>query len=134
MNSSAESMMFPHLGRSRFALLTTYRVNGDLVSTPMWFARRDGRLFMVTANNAGKLRRLRANPQALVAPCRSQGRPLGPAVAATVTLLAPDSSAEPAAALARRYFLPSWLIERFLRRRGGGAPPVYLALTAAETR
>jgi len=134
MNTSSPSTTFTNLGRSRFALLTTYRANGAPVSTPMWFARRDGRLFMVTANNAGKLRRLRANPQALVAPCRSQGRPLGPSVAVTVTLLAPDASSEAAAALARRYFMPSWLIERFLRRRGGGAPPVYLALTAAETR
>ena|SRR5437870_2445593 len=120
------------LVRGRFLLLTTFRASGEPVSTPMWFAARNGRMYLVTACNAGKLGRLRADPRVLVAPCRSQGRPLGPAVAATATLLEPHLSADAARALSRRYLLPSWLIERFLRRRGRGAPPVYIELTVTE--
>ena len=123
---------FPNLDRShRFALLTTFRASGEAVSTPMWFARRSERVYMVTAHSAGKLGRIRNTPRVRIAPCRSQGRPLGPAVDALCVILDPATSDEAAAALSRRYHLPSWVIERFLRRRGGGAPPSYLQLTPA---
>ena len=98
----------------------------------MWFAQRGDRLFMVTARNAAKLARIRHNPRVTVAPCRSQGRPLGPPTAATAIILDRAVSDEAARALSRRYLLPSWMIERFFRRRGGGRPPLYMQLTAAD--
>jgi PPOX class probable F420-dependent enzyme len=132
-NASQVSAGFGNLRRRhRFALLTTYKASGETVSTPMWFARRDGRLYMITARNAAKLARIRRNPQTTVGPCRSQGRPLGPPTAATAVILDPEASDDAARALSRRYFLPSWVIEKFLRRRGGGLPPVYVQLTPAE--
>src|SRR5205823_2742579 len=118
--------------RDRFALLTTYKASGETVSTPMWFARRNDRVYMITARNAAKLARIRRNPKATIAPCRAQGRPLGPPTAATAVILDPEASDDAARALSRRYFLPSWVIEKFLQRRGGGLPPVYLQLAPAE--
>jgi PPOX class probable F420-dependent enzyme len=114
--------------RHRFALLTTFRSSGEAVSTPMWFARDGNRVFMVTDLSAGKLRRIANDPRVTVAPCRSQGRPLGPTVEAIATILDEGFSDDAAGALAGRYHLPRWMIERFLRRRGGGAPPRYLEL------
>ena len=125
---------FPNRDRShRFAFFTTFRASGEAVSTPMWFARRSERVYMVTARSAGKLRRIRNNPRVAIAPCRSQGRPLGPAVDAICVILDPATSDEAAAAISRRYHLPSWVIEGFLRRRGSGAPPLYLQLTPTPT-
>jgi len=120
--------------RRRFVLLTTFRASGEAVATPMWFARGPGRLFMVTDRKAGKLRRIQRDPRVTVAPCRSQGRPLGPAIDGVAKVLDPGESDEAARALSRRYHLPSGIIERFLRRRGGGAPPLYLEVTAGEKK
>ena len=75
--------------RRRFVLLTTFRASGEAVATPMWFARGPGRLFMVTDRKAGKLRRIQRDPHVTVAPCRSQGRPLGPAIDGVVGSNAP---------------------------------------------
>jgi PPOX class probable F420-dependent enzyme len=121
---------FSNLGRGRFALLVTYRSSGEPVPTPMWFARDGDRIYMATAGNAAKLRRIRNDPAVTVAPCRSQGRVLGPTVSATARVLTTETSDDAARAIAGRYLLPSSLIERFLRRRAGGAPPVYLELVA----
>ena len=52
----------------KYMSLTTYRRDGTAVSTAVWFAEEDGRLFVVTPADSYKARRLRRNPAAMVAP------------------------------------------------------------------
>jgi PPOX class probable F420-dependent enzyme len=116
--------------RHRFALLTTFRSSGTPISTPMWFAMSGSRMFMVTHRTAAKLRRIRNDGRVMVGPCRSQGKPIAQAIAAVATVLDHPATDDARRALSRRYHLPRSLIERFLRRRGKGARPVYLELVA----
>ena len=59
---------------SRYIALTTYRRDGRGVTTPVWAAALDGRLYVVTAESAGKVRRVRATGRVRFAPCNANGR------------------------------------------------------------
>ena len=61
------------LGRERYVSLATFRRDGTQVKTPVWFATVDGRLYVVSAGNAGKIKRLRHSSRALVAPSDARG-------------------------------------------------------------
>jgi PPOX class probable F420-dependent enzyme len=65
------------LDAHRYLSLATYRRNGAEVATPVWFAASANRLYVFTAGESGKVKRLRASPRARVAPCDVRGRVTG---------------------------------------------------------
>jgi PPOX class probable F420-dependent enzyme len=75
----------PGLGRSALSALdrhpyinlATFRRSGAAVETPVWFAARDGKLYVFTAAGSGKVKRLRRDSRVRVAPCTLRGRPTG---------------------------------------------------------
>ena len=56
------------LDRHRYVALATFRRSGAEVRTPVWFAAVDDRLYVFTAGDSGKVKRLRHSPRARVAP------------------------------------------------------------------
>ncbi len=58
--------------------LVTFRRSGVAVVTPVWFAARDSKLYVFSAGNAGKVKRLRNNPSIRIAPCSVRGTIRGP--------------------------------------------------------
>jgi PPOX class probable F420-dependent enzyme len=69
---------FDHLQGHKYALLVTYRGNGEAVPTPVWFGVDDaGRLYARTGKLAAKVKRLRNNSRVRVAPCTVRGVPKG---------------------------------------------------------
>jgi PPOX class probable F420-dependent enzyme len=62
------------LDRHRYVSLATFRRDGTAVATPVWFAAVGERLYVFTAGDAGKVKRLRNSPRARVAPCDARGR------------------------------------------------------------
>jgi PPOX class probable F420-dependent enzyme len=71
-------MTAAELDRHRYMSLATCRRNGTEVATPVWFAAVDGRLYVVSAGNAGKVKRIRNSPRVRVAPCDIRGGVTGP--------------------------------------------------------
>ena len=61
------------LDRHRYLSLATFRRDGGAVPTPVWFAEVDGLLYVFTAGDAGKVKRLRHSSRARVAPCDIRG-------------------------------------------------------------
>lgn len=61
------------LGRHRYMSLATFRKSGAQVATPVWFAPAEGRLYVFTAGDSGKVKRLRHTPRVRVAPCDVRG-------------------------------------------------------------
>jgi uncharacterized protein len=61
------------LDRHRYLSLGTFRRNGAEVRTPVWFAALDAKLYVFSAGDAGKVKRLRHSPRARVAPCDAGG-------------------------------------------------------------
>jgi PPOX class probable F420-dependent enzyme len=108
---------------ARYLSVTTFRRDGSRVATPVWFAINGDRLLAWTYASSGKVRRLRANPRAELAPCTVRGRPLRPPVAARAVLLPASENALVHKLLNRRYpvakRLLAWYehLTRVLRRQ-----------------
>jgi len=94
------------------ALVITFRRSGTPVATPVWAAVVDGRIYVRTERVSGKVKRVRRQPRALIAPCARRGRALGAPLEATGRVL--ESAEEPVAerAIRRRYGLGRALFER----------------------
>jgi len=92
------------LDRHRYVSLATFRRSGAEVATPVWFAAADGRLYVFTGGESGKVKRLRNFPRARVAPSNSRGRVLGPWQDASARILTEPASIDKAhAALRSKY-------------------------------
>ena len=122
----APAVPFAALRRRDFMKLTTFRKTGKPVPTTVWFAEEDGRLFVTTDANSGKVKRLRHTPHVLVTPCAPWGTPRGPEVSAVARVLPADQHAHALAALRRKYGFLYWVFERCSR-----AEQTYLEVTPA---
>ena len=88
----------------KYISLTTFRKNGVGVATPVWFGEEDGKLFVMTRSDMGKMKRIRNNPQVKVAACSIRGKVTGPEVAATTRVLPPEEHARARQAINRKYW------------------------------
>ena len=79
------------LDRHRYVSLATFRRDGTAVATPVWFAAVGERVYVFTAGDAGKVKRLRNSPRARVAPCDARGRPEGGGRDGTARIVTDDA-------------------------------------------
>jgi PPOX class probable F420-dependent enzyme len=92
------------LDRHRYMSLATFRRSGAEVATPVWFAAADGKLYVFTAEQSGKVKRLRHSTRARVAPSDARGRVRGEWREATARSLSEPRTIERAyAALQAKY-------------------------------
>ena len=96
-------MSFDQLKHEKYISLVTFRKDGTAVATPVWFAESGGKLYVKTRADAGKVKRVRRNPDVRVAPCTIRGSVTGPAVAAKARVLPENESTVPRALLNRKY-------------------------------
>ncbi|MDH5616024.1 MAG: PPOX class F420-dependent oxidoreductase [Acidimicrobiia bacterium] len=96
-------MTFPSLDDERYMSLLTFRRSGAEVATPMWFAAGNGRVFVGTFPETGKVKRVKANPEVRVAPCNFRGLVSGPYVPGRARVLDGDEATEAQAALVSKY-------------------------------
>lgn len=75
--------------RARYLNLETYKRDGTPVRTPLWFAAGDdGRtLYAFTLAESGKVKRIRRDGRARIAPCDFRGNPRGTWVSAETRLV-----------------------------------------------
>ncbi len=121
---------FPALEGQEFMSLTTFRKNGQAVSTPVWFAEDAGRLVVYTSPTSGKVKRIRSNAAVTVAPCTFNGKVTGPAANARAIILPPEKHAEADRLLTRKYGWKKRLFEGMARlRRAEHRQAAYLEIT-----
>jgi PPOX class probable F420-dependent enzyme len=112
----------------RYLSVTSFRRNGVGVATPVWFVSDGTRLFALTDAHSAKVRRIRRDPQVLVAPCRANGKLLRrePLVADAEVLTAPADLDRVQALLLDRYKISYRVVMFFYRlgRRLRGQPGV----------
>jgi PPOX class probable F420-dependent enzyme len=85
--TEAATTGFGHLAGHKHCLLVTYRRDGEAIPTPVWFGIGDGNVYARSEERVGKVKRIRANPQVLVAPCDNRGKPKGPAARGRARIL-----------------------------------------------
>ena len=67
----------PPFADEPYISLETFKKNGNGVKTPVWAAPLDGKLVVMSAGDAFKVKRLRRDPHARVAACDMRGRVRG---------------------------------------------------------
>lgn len=103
---------FAHLKGRKYALIVTFKRDGEAVPTPVWFGLDDtGRLYFRTGPEVAKLRRIRNNPRVLVAPCTVRGKPLGQSIEGTARELPKEERERAEAAIKSNYGLGRRLYE-----------------------
>jgi PPOX class probable F420-dependent enzyme len=118
---------FDHLRGHKYCLLVTYRRTGEPVATPVWFGLGDGNVYVRTDADAAKVRRIRNDPRARIAPCTARGKPLGPPAEGEARVLEqPVDATRAEAALDANYGLGRKVYERI--GEAVGAETVYLLI------
>jgi PPOX class probable F420-dependent enzyme len=103
----------------RYVSLATFRANGAEVATPGWFSVVDGTLYVFTAGESGKVKRLRRSSRARIAPCDARGTPRGAWRDATARLVTDAGVIGRAqAALREKYGWQKWLLDLGSRLTG----------------
>lgn len=91
------------LDRYNYVLLSTRKKDGSFVDTPVWFAKEGNQVFMFSAGDAGKVKRLRNFSEVRLAPCTVSGKRLGDFVPATATLVEGEKAEEAHRQLVKKY-------------------------------
>jgi hypothetical protein len=117
------------LGAAKYVLLTTFRKDGRAVPTPVWVARDGDELFVYSAPDAGKIKRIRRDGAVTIAPCTVRGTPTGDEAPGRARLLADPEIRHVQTLMAGKYGIQFRLtsLGGRLRRRGG--LPAGIAIT-----
>jgi PPOX class probable F420-dependent enzyme len=107
------------LDRQRYLNLATFRRNGRAVETPVWFALREGRLYVFTDGTSGKVKRLRANPRIRIAPCDVRGKLKGDWGEGEGRIIDEPAAVEAAYAVLRRKYGLQMRVTDFFSRLAG---------------
>ena len=78
---------FAQFANQKYLNMETYRKTGKPVATPLWFAEENGTLYVYSFANAGKVKRIRNNPNVRIVPCDMRGKPNGEWVEAKARIL-----------------------------------------------
>jgi uncharacterized protein len=126
----AEASDFAALAGHKYCLLVTYRNSGEPIPTPVWFGLADGKVYVRSESQVGKVKRIHANGRARVAPCTLRGKPLGPAADGRARVLPSAEEDRAEAALRASYGLGRTLYEGAGERMG--VTMAYLEIAPVE--
>jgi PPOX class probable F420-dependent enzyme len=138
MTTQTSPTTFVSLGKQKYLNLTTFRRTGAAVATPVWFVRLEDSVYIYSDATAGKVKRIRNNPQVQLAVCTMLGKVIGPTLTGVARIATdPQEQARADAALDAKYWLARRLLRLFygtihlLQRRKPADPIVYLAVMPA---
>jgi PPOX class probable F420-dependent enzyme len=117
------------LADERFALLTTFRKDGQAVLTPVGTARDGSELLVWTSANSGKVKRIRRDGTVEIAPCDSRGTPTGDSVRGTARILDPPDIEHARAVIQRKYGLLARVVMFLNGLRRGPEEAAAIAIT-----
>ena len=78
----------------KFLSLETVRKSGVKVATPVWFVEHQGKFFVRTVADSGKVKRIRNNPYVRIMPCGPRAAPKGEWINATARLNSADEDVQ----------------------------------------
>jgi uncharacterized protein len=93
------------LAGQKYISLVTFRKTGVPIRTPVWFAERDDKLYIFSNPKAGKVKRIRNNPDVRIAPCTMRGRVTGPEFGARGRILPPEQWPAARTIMKEKYWL-----------------------------
>jgi PPOX class probable F420-dependent enzyme len=104
----------------KYLSLETYRASGIGVRTPVWFAAAPGpTLYIYSAADSGKAKRIRRSGVARVAACDIRGNVSGSWVDAQATIVGPDEFRRAMPLLNRKYWPWKAILDLLMKFRPG---------------
>src|SRR5271157_3517301 len=85
--------------------LETFKKDGKIVVTPVWFVVEDGTIFVRSYANSGKVKRMRNNSYVKIAPSDAMGKPHGVTIEGTAVRVDGDKEIKISQLLYRKYGL-----------------------------
>jgi PPOX class probable F420-dependent enzyme len=113
-----QSNKFAGLSKHQYANLFTYRKNGEAVKTPVWFGMSGGKVYVMTIEGSGKVKRIRNNGRVLIGPSDQRGTPRGDTIDGVARVLGPEEVEVAKEALDRKYGLIKAAFDFFMNIRG----------------
>ena len=110
--------------KAKYFSLETFRKTGAGVRTPVWFARDPAssdnltRFYVYTLPDSGKVKRIRNNPKARIAPCNMRGDVRGAWVDALALMCSGDEVDKGQSLLIQKYGLAKQIGDFFSSLRG----------------
>ncbi|WP_020524429.1 PPOX class F420-dependent oxidoreductase [Catelliglobosispora koreensis] len=123
--------LLEEIAKSPYALVTTFRKNGNPVPTPVWIVPFEDGLGVWTVPHFGKVKRIRKNPAVTVATCDLRGNNAGPSMSGTASLLDFAGTQQVRAAIRRKYGLVGRLTLLGSRIRRGKDGVIGIKIVAA---
>jgi uncharacterized protein len=118
------------LATARYVSLATFRRDGREVRTPVWIAPSDGHHYIFSADNVGKVKRLRANPKVRLAECNGRGAVSSDWLTATGRIVDdPQLVARAYRALHAKYGWMMWIADVFGKLSGRYAKRAIIEIT-----
>ncbi|HKQ70573.1 MAG TPA: PPOX class F420-dependent oxidoreductase [Polyangiaceae bacterium] len=99
--------------------LATFRKTGALVKTPVWFAAWGDKLYVFSAGDAGKVKRLRNSSRARIAPCDVRGKVRGEWLDTSARIVTDPAVVEGGYAALRRKYGWQMALGNFFARISG---------------
>ena len=99
------------LHKANYLLFSTKKRNGSFVPTPVWCAGDEQSIYVFSAGNAGKVKRLRNFSDCKIAACTMLGKRLGADHNATAYLLNAEESVIAHRSLIKKYGLQMRLLD-----------------------
>ena len=104
----------------KYLSLESLRKTGAPVRTSVWFAEHDGKIYIYSLADAGKVKRIRNNPSVRVAPCDVRGGNIGEWIEASAKIEDPGGERLGMSVLTKKYglmkrfgdFFNGWLLGR----------------------
>jgi len=95
------------VGRANYVSFTSFRKDGTPVSSPVWIAPADGKLYFFSEVGAYKVKRIRRNPSVTLQPCDIRGKltPGSPVVEGSARILDFADSPQVRKVMNRKYWL-----------------------------
>ncbi|MFX1346998.1 MAG: PPOX class F420-dependent oxidoreductase [Promethearchaeota archaeon] len=76
----------------KYISLKTYKKNGDLIATTVWFVEDSNKIYIVTLQGRYKFKRIVNNPDVKIAPASMRGKPKGEYFDGLARILSDDES------------------------------------------
>ena len=105
-------MAFTDFRDHKYLSIETFRKSGEGVKTPVWFAAEPdadlssggARIYLYSIGDAGKVKRIRNNPNVKIAPCTIKGVPLGDWTDAKAEIITGEPASRAMSLLSKKYF------------------------------
>jgi PPOX class probable F420-dependent enzyme len=130
MGQPVQSTPFDLVRDHQYINLITFRKNGQSVTTPVWFAQQGERLYVMTVDGSGKVKRIRNCARVEVGPSDRAGKPLGPTVLASARILPASENARADDLLNQKYGIQKRAFDAMMKLRG--VERVYLEIVPAD--